>query len=438
MTARRQGLHPDRFSAKPGSSRWAALFLAALLSSGPTWAQVPEERAAEPSPDEAAEIERALKEDAAAREQPGQATAAAPPGAQSVIAGLQSLNPDMSFIANVALAAFSDRENLQTGGHDPNRNGFNLQQLELAVGSAVDPYFRFDANLVFSQQGVEIEEVYATTLGLPAGLQVRVGQFLTRFGRHNQTHLHAWSFVDQHFALGRVFGAEGNRGLGVELSWLTPLPWFVELTGSITEARGEATARSFFGPQDLGVSSPLHFQSTLVLKQFFELSEALSVLWGLSAATGPNATGRGNRSDVYGTDLYVKFRPLDRADHTIVSLQTEWFYRRRQIPRELLQDVSGYAFLFWRFDPRWGTAVRYELGAPALLLDGRTAGARDYLDPDWVQSRHRLSANVSFWPTEFSRLRVQGSVDLPGWRRPIYALFVAMEFSVGAHAAHKF
>ena len=55
----------------------------------------------------------------------------------------------------------------------------------------VDPYFRFDSNLVFSQFGVEIEEAYATTLDLPANLQVRAGQFLTRFGRINATHPHA-------------------------------------------------------------------------------------------------------------------------------------------------------------------------------------------------------------------------------------------------------
>ncbi len=388
------------------------------------------------SAEEAAEIQRALQADAQAA-----AASEPPPGpqpAQGLAGVIQSLNPDLSFIADLALAVFSE-ENLQTGGHDPTRTGFNLQQLELAVGASVDPYFRFDANLVFSQEGVEIEEVYATTLALPYGLQGRVGQFLTRFGRQNGTHPHSWDFVDQHFALGRIFGAENNRGLGTELSYLTPLPWYVEVSGSITEAGGEATARSFYGPRDLGVSSPLHFQSTGAIKQFFEPSEAFSILWGLSAATGPNSTGRGNRTDVYGTDLYLKYRPLIAGETTIVSLQTEWFLRRRQIPHQLLSDLSGYATLFWRFEQRWGTALRYEYGSPALLEDGTAAAERDPLDPEWNADRHRVSANLTFWPTEFSRLRAQVSADFPRWRpTPIYAAFLAMEFSIGAHAAHKF
>lgn len=400
------------------------------------------------TPEEEAALKAALEAEAEEAEpQPAPEVAPAgppvtPPGGggwpQAFAGAIQSMNPDLSFIADVALAAFSSRENLQTGGHDPNRSGFNLQQLELALSAAVDPYFRLDGNIVFFPAGVEIEEIYGTTLALPWGLQARAGQFLTRFGRQNPTHVHSWDFVDQHFPLGRILGAEGNRGLGTELSWLTPLPWYVELIGSVTEAGGEATARSFYGAQDLGVTSPLHLQATGALKQFFPLSDDWSILWGLSAATGPNPTGRNNRTDLYGTDLYVKYRPVSAGSFTVVSLQTEWFYRRRQIPRELLQDVSGYAYLFWRFLPRWGVAARYEYGGPAYLLTGQLAGARDYLDPDWDRGRHRATANLTFWPTEFSRLRAQVSADFPLWRDPIYAAFIALEVSVGAHAAHKF
>jgi hypothetical protein len=108
-----------------------------------------------------------------------------------------SFNPDISFIADFALAAFNHDDNLQQGGHDPTENGFNLQALEMAVSADVDPYFKFNSNIVFGTDGVELEEAYATTLSLPASLQVRAGQFLTRFGRINPTHPHAWDFWDQ-------------------------------------------------------------------------------------------------------------------------------------------------------------------------------------------------------------------------------------------------
>ena len=412
-----------------------ALVSLTLLVSRVALAQ-PAQPAPTPSPSPSADsedlsdIENALAEDAAAAEK---SRPAPPPGGLG--AAVQSMNPDISFIADFAAAWFSEDENLQTGEHDPHENGFNFQQLELALGKAVDPYFRLDGNIVFHPEGVEIEELYATTLSLPYNLQARVGQFLTRFGRQNPTHPHQWDFVDQPLMLGKVFGGEGNFALGGELSYLTPLPWYVELIGSVTDARGEGTNRSFFGDAaDARVDSPLDFQDTVAAKQFFELSHDWSLLWGLSWATGPNPDGR---THLFGTDVYLKYRPITTGSYTTVVLQAEVFYRRRQIPDDVLRDGSGYAYLAWRFARRWSTAARYEYGGAATPGSGMTGA--DYLDPEWTSGRHRASANLTFWPTEFSRLRAQVSIDVPRWREdPIVAGFLAMEFSVGAHGAHPF
>jgi hypothetical protein len=343
---------------------------------------------------------------------------------------LQSMNPNMSVILDAAAAAFSDPKPLQAGGHDPNKNGFNLQQVEMSLNSAVDPYLRFDSNIVFSQFGVEVEEAYATTLGLPFDLQARMGQFLTRFGRLNNTHPHTWDFVDQPIVIGKFMGGEGNRGLGTELSWLTPLPWYGELVGSLTEAQGASTARSFFGATDLGVRSPLDLEAVGAFKQFFPLSDDLSLAWGLSGASGPNSTGRANRSDIFGTDIYLKYRPLSSGSWTIVSLTAEGLARRRQVPGNVLVDYGGYASLFWRFQQQWGMAFRYE---DATGMPG------DPLDADWTGNRDRFSYDVSFWPTEFSRFRWQVSMDRPSWRpEPIYGTFLTFETVIGSHGAHAF
>ncbi|MCE9667223.1 zinc-regulated TonB-dependent outer membrane receptor [Myxococcus stipitatus] len=394
------------------------------------------------TPEEMAEIEKAFGGDtqqgvpsstsAPPDSKPGGGLPLSIPGAGS---GTNFL--DLSFILDVAAAGFSSKEPLQGGAHDPTRNGFNLQQLELSIGSVVDPYFRFDANIVYSQFGVEIEEAYGTTLALPYSLQVRAGQFLTRFGRMNATHPHAWDFVDQPFAMSRVFGGEGNRGLGVELSWLAPLPWFVEVTGSATDATGEATARSFLGASNDRVLSPLDLQLTGAVKQFFPLSDDLSLMWGLSAATGPNPTGYRNRTDVYGTDLYLRYRPITAASDTLVTLQVEALYRRRQVPDDVLTDYNGYAQLAWRFSQRWATAARYELGTAAHGQDGKVAA--DPLDPEWTKNRDRVSVNLTFWPTEFSRLRLQAARDDARWRDEAdYSVFLALELVTGAHGAHAF
>ncbi len=346
------------------------------------------------------------------------------------------MNPEIAAILDVAAAYFSEEDPLQAGAHDPNHTGFNWQQLEIALGGVVDPYLRFDANLVFSPFGVEVEEAYATTLDLPLGLQSRFGQFLTRFGRFNATHPHSWNFADQPFQLGKLFGGEGQRGLGVELSVLLPLPWSVELVGSATEAAGEATARSFFGARDLGVQSAGDLLYTASVKQFNALSDDFSLATGLSANFGPNASGRDNRTEIYGADIYIKYRPVDEPEPPEVALRSEWFYRRRQLPDLSLQDYGQFTELSYRFALRWAIAGRHELGSPSYDSDGTIT--TDPLDPEWIHTRQRGSASLSFFPTEFSRFRLQGSYDAPRYRDAIWAAFLTAEVVVGAHGAHQF
>ena len=371
-----------------------------------------------------------------AKDKPSATPPAETPSTAAASGGIQSLNPDLSLIADFAAAAFSDEQHLQTGAHDPTRNGINLQALELSLGAAVDPYFRFDSHISFELEGVDVEEAYGTTLGLPFRLQARLGQFLNRFGRINATHPHAWSFSDQPFALGRVFGAEGNKGLGGELSWLTPLPWYVELVGSTMMAEGAETSRSFLGDTERTVHGPKDLLLLAAAKQFFPLSDNWSLAWGMSGAFGPNPSGAGNRSAVYGSDVYLKYRPITTESSFIASLTSEWFYRRRQVPGDIVQDVSSYSELFVRFAQRWATAARYEYGSAPFGVSG--ANITDTLDPQWSAARQRVALALTHYPSEFSRLRVQVSRDMPGWRGGIWAGFLTAELAIGAHGAHAF
>lgn len=387
-------------------------------------------------PDEGARLEaerRAIEEALKLDLGQGQGVAVGDAGAVTGEVGasaLQSMNPEISLILNVAAAAFSTDEPLQVGAHDPNKTGFVLQQLELFASSAVDPFFMMQTNIVFSQFGVEVEEAFATTHALPGSLQVRAGQFLTRFGRQNPTHLHAWGFLDQPLVLGKFFGAEGSRGLGAELSWLLPLPWFVEVIGSATDSAGECCARSFYGGRDLGVSSPLDLLATGAVKQFFELSGDWSLMLGLSTQSGPNPTGQGNRSGIYGVDLLVRYRPLDDPDRSSLSLQIEALVRTRQVPGDVLVDEGGYAQLLVDLDPSW------QLGGRVELVTGLLG---DPLDPEQTEARQRVSAQITYRPSHFSKLRLQGSMDAPGWLpEPTLAVMLGFEVLIGAHGAHSY
>ena len=63
-------------------------------------------------------------------------------------------------------------------------------------------------------------------------------------------------------------------------------------------------------------------------------------------------------------------------------------------------------------------------------------------DPD-RQSRWRLSAELTWYPSEFSKIRLQYNHDfLDQMRfldaREVDSLFLQFEFALGAHGAHKF
>ena len=406
------------------------------------------------SEEELAEIEAALAGDRQGEPSPPPRSGD-PPNSGGVLATAADLLPNIGVTFDMAIAYFSDDDPLQTGGHDPDTSGFNLQQLELALDKSVDPYFRFDSAILFALDGVELEEAYATTLSLPWSFQLRAGQYLTKFGRINARHLHQWTFADQPFVWGDVFGPDGQRGLGVELSYLTPLPWYVELSASAIVSFGhahedeheeaEATESESAGAAAFG----RRVVPTAALKQFFELGDNWSLLWGLSGTTGPDPDNtEGVRADVVGSDIYLKYRPIDRASYTQVALQAEWLLRRRRHDGLAAVDTGGYAQLAWRFAQRWGTEARYEYGSrifgdegPAVPeTHGEATGEHEAeQDVRLSEPRHRVSVGVSWWPSEFSRLRLQHALDVPQWRPlPIYSAFLTLEVSIGAHAAHAF
>ncbi|MFW5967091.1 MAG: zinc-regulated TonB-dependent outer membrane receptor, partial [Persicimonas sp.] len=248
---------------------------------------------------------------------------------------VQSMNPDISFILDLAAAWTSDEPDLR-GGHDPQNPGFNLQGLELAVGADVDPYFRFDSSVLFSQFGVELEEAYGSTLALPWQLQARIGQFKTRFGRHNPTHLHSWNFVDQPLVNAKFFGGESLRGLGAEIGQMaTWMPGTFRWYAALQNVNGEATGRSFI-PSSEDVDGWDDLTLSLRAEEFVELSSDWDLLVGTSYANGRNKTGRGNRTEVFGLDTFLKWRSRTAGGRQEVGWQNEAMVRRRQIPGGVL------------------------------------------------------------------------------------------------------
>ncbi len=354
----------------------------------------------------------------------------------------QGLMLDLSLDVLAAAAYFSDQPNLNFGGHDPNSRGFTLENVELALGATVDPYLRADANIVFTldngESSVEVEEAYFTTLALPYRLQLIGGQFVTRFGRINPQHPHMWDFADQPVIANRLFGPDGLRNPGVQLSWLAPLPVYLELIASAQNANGETAASFLYNEGEVVggytlIARDVHHASDLLymgrIRTAANPVDTMEMVLGGSALFGPNASDTDARTEIYGADFYAKWRPLSaERGFPFVAFQTEGMWRHYQTPGTPLHDRGLYAQALWGFVPRWvaGARVEYANGG-----DG-TDPLRDH--------RLRVSPNVTFYPSEFSKWRLQYDADLAQHMggKTGHAVFLQVEFLIGSHGAHTF
>lgn len=359
---------------------------------------------------------------------------------------------------NAAASTSSQLSRLEASDHDPQQKGFNARNLELAFDGAVDPYFEGFANLVFKldrgETEAEFEEAFMQTTSLPYGLQVKAGQFFAPFGRINSQHPHVWDFVDGPLVNGALMGGDGLRGIGAQVSWVTPLPWYSQLMVAFQNGEG-GTGYAFRNPGDDGtfmgrttIDRTLHGMQDLVIVPRWENSLDINadntVLAGLSAAFGPNDTGASSRTQAYAVDLFYKWKPANaEGGWPFVKWQTEAMMRRFEAGRgdhnsfpfeETFNDWGVYSQVVWGFKKDWTAGIRGDwLHMPDSRLD---------VDP-FRQSRTRASAALTWYPTEFSKLRLQYNHDFLKSSSFLDAgdedsVFLQFEFNLGSHGAHKF
>ncbi|MGC1953017.1 MAG: hypothetical protein WA970_10695 [Gammaproteobacteria bacterium] len=369
-------------------------------------------------------------------------------------------------------------EHLQGGAHDPQRRGFTLQQLELAMKGAIDPYFTGAAHILFSEEGAELEEAFFTTTSLPYSLQLEGGYFLTEFGRNNPRHPDQWYWIDQPVINTRLFGGEGTRAAGFRLSGLLPTPWYSALHFGMQDPTSE-TAVSFMGQppghahgqghdhegdgaageEGLGgfarigenaIQSP---SDLLYLSRWVnggDITSAWSAQLGLSVLYGPNTTGPDGETWIYGADLMAKWRPaLNFRGWPFLLWQSEFMKRDYQVDQsnsgfepgetdDSLRDWGLYTELLYGFKYQWSAGLRFEYATGS----GNGEDARN-ADP-FRSDRYRVSPLLTFHPSEFSRIRLQYNYDNAEYLKAqdrdenVHSLWLGFEYILGSHPPHEY
>ena len=415
------------------------------------------------APEKTADQNKLPQELAAETLAPTVTTPAAPPPAAAVArAGSSYMNISYGTLINAGWSSVADPSaQLELGDHDPIKRGFALRNAEIAVDGAVDPYFKGFANIVLkldknNETAIELEESFVQSTSLPADLQLKAGQYFATFGRQNAQHPHTWAFVDQPLILGRAFGPEGLRSIGAQLTWLAPTPFYTELFFSVLDGQG-GTSYSFRNLGDVDASGVARYAGRATLDRglrgaqdllfvprvasSFELTDTQTILAGFSVAVGPNDTGPHSRTAIYGADVFWKWKPADASQgFPYVTWQTEALTRRFEagadphalvaLPPEILRDSGFYSQFVWGLGPRWNVGLR------ADYVTGNKA-AFDASDPERGE-RTRFSPEITFLPSEFSKIRLQYNFDHGEQFGSANSIWLQLEFGLGAHAAHKF
>lgn len=377
------------------------------------------------------------------------------------IAGGTKTFLNLSFDGQFSGATSTEKhlDTLEVGDHDPQQRGFNARNLEMALNGAVDPYFEGFANIVFkldndNETSVEVEEAFMQTTTMPWSLQAKGGQFFAPLGRLNVQHPHAWDFVDMPLVNGRLLGPEGMRGVGAHVSWLAPLPFYSQLSfaaqngggGTAFSFRNRGDDDVFYGrstfDRSLGGVEDLAFIPRL--ETSFDLTATQTLLVGASGAFGPNDTGARAHTEIYGADVFYKWKSAHaEGGWPFVKWQTEALLRCFEAGRglnntfpvdETFDDWGAYSQVVWGFRKGWVAALRGDF----LHMEESA-----YTDDPERQSRWRTSPNMTWFPTEFSKFRLQYNHDFLEANQfrgsdGADSVFLQFEFTLGAHAAHKF
>lgn len=380
---------------------------------------------------------------------------------QAQARGKSAFNPEISLILQGTAASLKqDPETYQISGFAPSggevgppRRGFSLAESELVVGGNVDPYFAGKLVAALTPEDeIEVEEAFFQTLALGRGFTLKGGRFLSGIGYQNEIHQHAWDFQDAPLAYNAFLGGRLNDD-GVQLRWVAPTPFFLEL--GVEAGRGRSFPATDPSKNGAGAWSAFAhvggdvWRAGLSYLRVKPSDRAFEDTDSLGAAATQSFTGE---SKLWIADIVVKWRDL--------KLQGEYF--RREESGTLTFDDSGgsavfgaltdsyestqsgwYAQAVYRFTPQWRIGYRYDRldhgdVANGIVNNGLGPTAADFA---LLMTEHNPSRNtvmVDWSPTEFSRVRLQLAHDKS--RAGVTDEQIVLQYihSLGAHGAHSF
>jgi hypothetical protein len=346
------------------------------------------------------------------------------------------------FVANFTSSRV---ERDQVGTFTGRENRVIPREIELALFGQVDPYARATVILEAAEEFEDgaralefgLAEAYLELTSLPFGFGAKGGRERLRFGLLNELHLHDRPQADSPDVLTVFFGEEGLTEDGLEVSWVAPLPVYLQAILGVFNGDNEVA----FGYGSL--RDPLW---SARLRTFFELGSWGAVQLGASGLYG--RTAEGPRASYVGLDAKYKYTPAGRS-HALLTVGGELIFAHRKIAvgdeadatealgRRLRQE-SGEA----AFEKR--DAYGYYVWVDVQPWKQWLFGLRyDWTElPDGPGREWALEPYLAWMPSEFLRFRLgykyTNRSDFGSGPDTLNELFLQATFLLGAHPAHPF
>jgi hypothetical protein len=327
--------------------------------------------------------------------------AAPPPGLRG-----RSLNlPDIS-VVGVLNGHLSDDKT------DSTRDKFEFDEVEVAFQGFIYPKLRADVFLAIHKEGTKYEaeicEAKASYLGVVDGLTAEAGKIHINFGKLNKVHTHQRPMADQPKALTDFFGEHSLTGQGGTLSYLPPLPFYLQAEAGVWqapahehEASGKAEVANLSGntveaavyteSTDFSLSGPLY---TGRLKTSLALTSKSELEFGASLAGGHGSHYKEHLDRAIVSGLDLTFRAWTGPESRW-TFQNEWFRLSRKVPDGNLERDGFYSFLNYRLDKQidLGGRFDYSEGAmPAKSIERAFAAIASYhfLETNAVRLQYKV------------------------------------------------
>ncbi len=324
---------------------------------------------------------------------------------------LNQLNPEISVTGDV-FATIADR----TG--DPESNQFRFAEFEMAFQSPLDPFSLAKAFVVQEDGEFALEEAYIDWTSLPGGVGLKVGAFRHDWGKLNRWHQHALPQADRPLVHDAIFGEEGLRGLGASFSYL-PGAFLGDYNEVVVQVTNDENGTAFSGR---GFDEPIFLVHET---NYWDLSSATYLELGVSAATGVNDELGRFRSQVYGIDWNLDWRPPAQALYTGLEVRGELLWQHRAEDAGAFDTLGAYTYGSYKLNRQWFVGLR---------------GDWTELPFDRDRTLWGVSPFVEWWQSEWARLRLQysynsGRIDEPESEN---RFFSQITWAIGPHKHEKY